>query len=58
MILNNPKKFKLKSACISGNFLFVTDKDFCKESWWINSERGGKQIFTREYGKGAIWEKV
>jgi hypothetical protein len=37
--------------------LIVTYTDFGVSDWYAKSEIGAKMIFSREFGKGAIWEK-
>ena len=62
--LKNPEHFQnIKSAHIN-----VMHNNLCHVFWYgnavwgcdedriSNSERGAKSIFTRRWGKGAIWE--
>ncbi len=57
--LKNPEDFYSVSSatinCDEASHLIVTNKGGVTNDWWINSELGGKQIFSRIYGKGAKW---
>lgn len=57
--LKNPEKFlNIEYAEISTNHLFVKNFKFGHtSSWYAKTIQGAKMIFTKEYGKGSVWEK-
>lgn len=57
--LANPEKFGLSWAIIEGHYLAYQFKSSLNyDDYYIKSELGGKQIFGREFGKGAIWKPL
>lgn len=58
LTLKNANFFGLKSAVMKDSHLIVTDMSGNRLDWLVNSNQGGKLVFSRTYGKGAIWKEV